>query len=106
MTAAHLVSQFLYAGKTLADVAGWDDRQMLRVVCLPRNSRGEIVTDDADLPQWVKDTTDEDGWRVVKNPKPFGAMFREVKRKQGKSEQEAESEWTAYVGDVHGKRGR
>jgi len=81
-------------------VAGWDDRQMVGVVCLRRDRNGSLVRQDDNIPQWVRDTTDSEGNRFVANPRPFGSMFRQVKKRQGLSEEEASKAWVGYISEL------
>lgn len=40
--------------------------------------------------------------RVVTNPKSFSTMFREVKKKQGATKEQAEKLWNQYLNDNPG----
>lgn len=92
---AQLVSQFLYAGKTLEQVARWDDRQMLGCIGLRRDKWGALVKHVEDLPPWVE--VDDDGMRIISKPQSFGKMFRQVKKFQGLNKEKAEQAWVAYA---------
>jgi hypothetical protein len=48
----------------------------------------------AGLPDWVE--VDEEGMRVVSNPKPFQIMFKEVGRRAGWSEKDIDKGWSRY----------
>ncbi len=88
------MSELLYAGKTMVEIAGWDDCQMRWVVCRKRDKSGRLVRRDPSLPDWVE--TDERGMRVVTNPVPYSTMFRQVMRGRGLTDREAAVAWAAW----------
>ncbi len=92
---AELVSELLYAGKTLAEVAGYDDVLLERVVCRKRDEYGRLVRHDSELPPWVE--VDADGMRTISRPVPFARMFHAVKRYQGATVEHAEAAWKEYL---------
>jgi hypothetical protein len=86
----------LYAGKTLAEVAGYDDSQLSRVIFRRRDGHGALVRGDT-LPPWVH--VDSNGMRVVKDPRPFAEVFRRVKKWQGLEKEQAEQAWKKWRGE-------
>jgi hypothetical protein len=87
------VSELLYNGATLEQIAGYDDEFIEQVLWRKRDSRGRL--DRYDLPEGCE--VDDDGMRVISSPVAFGAMFREVKKFQGLDEDDAEKRWQEYL---------
>jgi hypothetical protein len=75
-------------------VAGYDDEMLARVVFRRRDRYGRLVRATEDLPPGVE--VDEDGQRVVTDPRPFSVMYRQVRMSQGMSREEAEDDWLLY----------
>lgn len=95
LTIAERVSELLYSGKTIEEVAGYDDLQMGEVIWRRRDRSGVLMTeDDEELPPWVH--VDSEGQRIVPRPKSFTSMFREVKSWQGLDRQRAEEALEEY----------
>ena len=94
MTVAELVCELLYAGKTRAEIAGYDDVFMQWVLCRSRDEHGRLLRHPSDLPWWV--TTDADGQWVIKNPKPFTRMFEEVMKRRGLDERGRRIAWAEW----------
>ncbi len=99
MTPAEFVSEMLYGGKTLDEIASYDDWQLANVVCRKRDKWGKLLgtatgPDGEELPPWVH--VDEHGQRVVNNPTSFGKMFQSAKKAQGLKDWEATRAWHAY----------
>lgn len=92
---AELVSELLYAGKTLQEIAGYDNYQLLWVLFRKRDKYGRLIRVDSELPPWVK--VDANGMRVVGKRVSFGAMYKQVKRTQGLSKEEADKKWKDYL---------
>lgn len=86
--------ELLYAGKTRAEIAGYDDAFMRWVLCRSRDEYGRLVRRATDLPWWV--TTDADGQWVVKDPRPFSTMFDEVMERRGLGERERRVVWADW----------
>lgn len=91
----------LYGGKTLDEVASYDDWQMANVVCRKRDKSGRLVStrqslgpDGEELPPWVE--VDDNGQRVVSRPTSFGKMFQAAKKAQGMKDWEAKRAWHSY----------
>jgi hypothetical protein len=92
-----LVSELLFNGKTLAEVAGYDVYIMRHVLNRRRDKYGRLVRKSEELPPWVE--VDDDGMRVVTRPCSFASMYRKVKRWQGHSTESAEEHWKKYLRD-------
>lgn len=95
-----IVSELLYASKSLQEIAGYDTYQILKVVARKRDKYGRLVRraeGEEELPDWVK--VDEDGMRIVENPVPFSKTFRQVKEYQGLDEIGTEKAWQEYLCD-------
>jgi hypothetical protein len=97
------VSELLYAGKTLSEIAGYDNYQLKWVLFRSRDKYGRLIRVDSDLPPWVH--VDERGMRVVKNPVGFGKMYRRLKARQGLSREKVAERWAEYV-KAHPRLGR
>lgn len=93
---AELVCELMYAGKTRAEIAGYDDVFMRWVLCRQRDDQGRLVRVPDGLPGWVMKHLDSDGHWSIKNPQPFGSMFRDVKKQQGLSEIEQQRAWSLW----------
>jgi len=92
---AELVSELLYAGKSLAEIAGYDDVQLSRVVFRRRDRYGRLLRQAEELPPGV--CVDEDGMRVVTNPVPYAVMYRQVRQGQGLGRNQAEADWLRFL---------
>ena len=99
MTVAELVCELLYAGKTRAEIAGYDDAFMRWVLCRQRDGNGELIRVPDGLPKWAAKHLDARGQWVIRNPQPFGSMFRQVKKQQGFSEVEQRQAWEEWRGE-------
>jgi len=85
----------MYAGKSLSEIAGYNDYQMMWVVCRKRDDRGRLVRHDDSLPPWVH--VDGKGLRVVKGkPVRFSQMYQDVYRNRGMTVGQAEEKWEEY----------
>jgi len=84
----------VYAGRTLAEVAGLDDVQVAGILFRPRDKYGRLRK-RPDLPPGVE--VDDEGMRVVKNPVPYAVMFRQVRRRQGLNEEQVEASWREFL---------
>lgn len=85
------MSELLYAGKSLAEVAGYDLRQLRLVICRPRDANGRLVRGGERLPPWVE--VDAEGQRVVSNPVPFQEAFYQVQARAGRNRAQAADAW-------------
>mgnify|MGYP001599708581 CR=1 FL=1 len=94
LTIAELVCELLYAGKTRAEIAGYDDAFMSWVLCRERDDYGKLLRRSSDLPWWV--TTDSRGQWVINNPKPFSAMFHDVMRHRGLDDRQRQDAWAQW----------
>lgn len=90
------MSELLYAGKTRAEIAGYDDLFTRWVLCRRRDEDGSLVRVPDGLPSWVTRHLDSRGHWVVKNPQSFGSVFRKVKEQQGFSETEQQRAWQLW----------
>jgi hypothetical protein len=84
----------LYAGKTLAEIAGMDDLQMRWVVSRRRDQQGRLIRRDRELPEWVE--VDAEGMRIITQPRRFGDVFRRTYEELGLSQQQIEARWTGF----------
>lgn len=105
LTIAELVCELMYAGKTRAEIASYDDVFMSWVLCRRRNENGELVRSSADLPAWVAMNLDASGQWVVRNPQPFGAMFRQVAQSQGETVEQSLERWERWKAENPGYDG-
>ncbi len=94
-----MISELMYAGKSLREIAGYSDLQLRRIVFRERDKFGALVRVDDDLPEYVRNTMDENGHRVVKNPKPFAIMFKQVAKRKGMDDKTVAEQWESYVKD-------
>lgn len=88
--------EMLYAGKTRAEVAGYDDAFMHWVLCRRRDESGRLVRNPHDLPAWVVKNLDSRGHWVIRHPRPFSTMFHQLKEQQGLNEEERRRAWQAW----------
>lgn len=98
MNIARLVSQLLYGGKTLAEVAGYTTVQLQHVLFLKRDKWGNLVEPGEELPDGVE--VDERGMRIPSKQSYRGGFtqtYRQIKKKQGLSDAEAQAAWEAYM---------
>lgn len=86
----------MYAGKTRAEIAGYDDAFMNWVLCRPRDEAGRLIRHNPDLPKFVADNLDSDGHYRIKRPRPYGAMFRQVLEQQGLNESQQRQRWSEW----------
>ncbi len=91
------MSELLYAGKSLSEIAGYNDLQLAYVVCRRRDSMGRLQGVREDLPPGVD--VDEDGMRVVRDPVAFSEMYWQVRRCQGLNEPLIERDWCRYLAE-------
>jgi hypothetical protein len=94
LSVPELVSELVYSGKTLADIAGYDNYQFLRVICRRRDRYGKLVRGE-ELPEWVE--VDEDGMRTIGNPVPYEVMYKQVKTSSGMERDQAERSWEQFL---------
>lgn len=94
MTVAEIVSELMYAGKSLEEIASYDPAQLLWVISRKRDRCGKLIRNRELLPPGVH--VDENGMRIVKNPTPFNVMFKQVKTRQGLTREEVAAEWAEY----------
>lgn len=95
---AEVVSQLLYAGKTLQEIAGYDPYQLVWVVSRKRDKDGRLVRKSDELPPWVK--VDERGMRIPSsNAMNFATMFEKVKEWQGLDKKQTQESWDKYLED-------
>lgn len=91
---AEIVSELMYGGKTLKEIARLTNYQMHWIVFRKRNSKtGALVRKSSNLPEWVE--VDERGMRIVSNPKPYREMFCQVQKSRGLPVQET---WDEFLG--------
>jgi len=95
LTIPEIVSELLYAGKSLKEVAGYDDRQTYRVVFRRRDRFGRLVRTNDELPPGVD--VDEDGMRVVRRPVSYQTMFRQLRREQGYDDPSIDQNWNEFL---------
>jgi hypothetical protein len=78
-----MVAELVYGGKTLAEIAGYDDAQTHFVLFRKRDKDGVIVRKGGknDYPDHVK--FDSNGMRVITNPCGYREMYLGVHRKRG-----------------------
>lgn len=91
------MSELLYAGKTLDQIAGWDSIQLSRVIARPRNKYGELLRTDPSMPRFVQQHLDADGCWRIEDPQPFGAAYHQMRQAQGMNSEEARKSWYGYV---------
>ena len=99
LTVAELVCELLYAGKTRAEIAGYDDAFTHWVLCRRRDESGGLVRYPKDLPRWVTESLDSRGMWVIRHPKPFSTMFRQVMEGQGLDERQQQDLWQSWKND-------
>ena len=89
-----MVCELLYAGKTRAEIASYDDAFTKWVLCRERDDYGKLLRRSSDLPWWV--TTDSRGQWLIRDPKPFSWMFREVAEQRGLDERQGRISWAEW----------
>ena len=97
LSIAEIVSDLTYAGKPLSEIAGYDDLQLRWIIFRARDKHGRLIRKTKDLPDWVE--VDEEGQRIISNPKPFEFMFRQVQLNRGKSREEADKDWQGFLAE-------
>ena len=97
-----MISECLYGGKSLAEVAGYDPWQWRLVLCRARNSSGQLIRDDGGekLPPWVE--VDERGQRVISKPVSFSQAFMQVQKRRGKNKEQSAAAWAEWMKDNPG----
>lgn len=92
------MSDLLYAGKTLSEVAGYTQWQRMGVIYLRRNKYGRLIRRNDDLPPEIG--VDENGMRILTGkPISMETAFRRVNRKRGLSKQQIDAAWQKYKDD-------
>lgn len=88
------MSELLYAGKTIAEVAGYDDLQTMEVVFRKRDANGSLVRGGG-LPPGVN--VDADGMRIIKNRQPLERVYKKLKKEfAGLTESQADEQWERF----------
>lgn len=92
-----MVSDMCYAGKTLAEIAGYSTIQMNHMLFLKRDKWGRLEDPRNALPPGVE--VDDNGMRVISpnNRRPFTKSFQRVKKRQGLNDAEAQKAWDDYL---------
>jgi hypothetical protein len=83
-----------YAGKSLAEIAGYDPWQWRDVLTRARDEQGRLVRGEK-LPPWVH--VDSEGMRVIKKPVAFETVYKDLRTKLGgMTAEEAEEDWQKW----------
>jgi hypothetical protein len=90
-----MVSELLYVGRTIKEIASFTTTQTLDLVCRARDDQGRLIRAFDALPPGVK--VDHRGMRVVEHRVPFTHTFRQVLLNQGVPEEEIEKRWQEFV---------
>lgn len=69
------------------------------VLCRPRDEYGSLVRCFDGLPRWARKHIGPDGHWRIKDPQPYGSMFRQVMGQQGLSEEQQEQAWQLWKKD-------
>lgn len=89
-----MISELVFAGKSLEEIAGYDPWQWRDVLTRARDSQGKIIRGEK-LPPWVH--VDSDGMRVIRKPVAYETMFKSVRTKlAGMTPEEAERDWERW----------
>lgn len=96
LTVAELVCELLYAGKTRAEIAGYDDAFMRWVFCRRRDEQGNLVRVPDGLPRWVAKHLNSQGHWVIRDPQPLGSAFRQVMKQHGLSDDQQQQAWQSW----------
>ena len=96
LSIAEIVSELMYSGKPLSEIAGYDDVIIFRIIGRHRDQYGKLVRDNG-LPSGVE--VDENGMRVIRNPMPFTAMLRDVWESRGLERSEALGKVDEYLAE-------
>jgi hypothetical protein len=88
----------MYAGKTLKEIAGYDDAFMRWVLCRPRDEHGSLIRHDPDLPWWV--STDSKGqWKLdPRKCQSYSAVFNKIMEQRGMDERQRRIAWAEWKG--------
>lgn len=95
MSPCELISELLQGGRSLAEIAGYDDSFITGCLWLSRDETGRLIQTGEELPPWV--LVDRNGQRLVANPQPLSHLFREVQRWRGVSAEGAEQAWQQWL---------
>jgi hypothetical protein len=89
----------MYAGKTLKEIAGYDDAFMQWVLCRPRDEYGKLIRVNPDLPWWVNQNLDADGhWKLKdKFKRPLSVAFDQVMKSRGLDEKQRRAAWAEWM---------
>lgn len=86
----------LFGCKSLREIAGYDDVQIVHVLARRRDKWGKLVRSE-ELPPGVE--VDDDGQRIVTRPVPFKRMYRMVKKLQGLPAEKIDTAWDEWQAD-------
>lgn len=97
MTIAQIVSELLYSGKTLAEIAGYTTVFIRKVLLLRRDKYGKLADPENELPPWVH--VDANGMRTIPKEQrcSFTNAYKRAKTIQGLSKDDAQKAWEKYL---------
>ena len=97
LTPCEIVSELLYGGKSMLEIAGYTPYVLRDVLGLRRDDGGRLVRGSG-LPPWVK--VDAQGHRVIAGkPMTYAAMYAQVRKNRGATDEEVAAQWQHYVLD-------
>ena len=91
-----MYAQLVYAGHRLEDIASWDDEQLGKIVCRPRDRYGDLKRGEK-LPPWAE--VDDRGMRVVTKPAPLESAVKGAYLHHGVNEEDAAEKWRKFLDD-------
>jgi hypothetical protein len=92
-----MVAELVYSGKSVSEIAGYDDAQIHNVIFRKRDNKGAIIRKGGanDYPDHVK--FDSNGMRVITNPCGFRDMYASVQKRRGLNKEVIEDKWKAFL---------
>ncbi|MDE2100648.1 MAG: hypothetical protein KGL39_25615 [Patescibacteria group bacterium] len=90
-----MVSELLYAGKQLSEIAGYSTNQIQNVLGLDRDESGRLMRRPEGTPRWVK--TDSKGMRVVPTSAAVPSMEVAIRLIAKRTGRDPDKAWQLFL---------